>query len=75
LQAAESITITMKSSDFDAYLEMRNSDGTLLASNDDGAGGTNAKLRFTASSTGFYQIWARSLTAFRTGQYIIEATP
>jgi uncharacterized protein YjdB len=76
LNAGESITITMKSADVDAYLELRNNTGSsILASDDDGAGGTNARIRYITPSRGFYQIWARSFQPYRTGQYTIELTP
>jgi hypothetical protein len=75
LTAGRSVTFTMSSFSFDSYLEVRTGDGSgVLAFDDNSGGGTNARVRFTANTTGFYQIWARAATPFRTGQYTIETT-
>jgi hypothetical protein len=76
LAAGRTLTFTMASFDFDAYLEVRTGDGSgVLAFDNNSAGGTNARVRFTATATGFFQIWARAAVPFRTGQYTIEAVP
>ena len=76
LNAGESITVTMKSADFDAYLELKTDNGSsIVAYDDDSAGGTNARIRYVTTSRGFYQIVARSFQSYRTGQYTIELNP
>lgn len=57
--AGERVVINMESDDFDSYLEVLRTDGTVLASNDDGGSGTNARLVFQAPAAGDYRIRAR----------------
>jgi hypothetical protein len=56
------VQITMRSSEFDAYLELVSAPfgGNLLASDDDSAGGRNALIRYTLPSSGRYYITASS---------------
>jgi hypothetical protein len=64
--------VTMRSTDFDAYLhaERRTADGLEDAgSNDDGAGGTDARL--VLSRPGDYRIYARGLGNEPLGSYTI----
>src|SRR5205085_2296676 len=60
---ASAMTITLNSTAFDAYLYLRNSAGTVLASNDDGNGGTNSKITYTPTVSGTYTIDATSYSA------------
>ena len=57
--AAERVVINMKSDDLDSYLEVLRADGTVVASNDDGGSGANARLVFEAPMAGEYEIRAR----------------
>jgi hypothetical protein len=73
-QPGESIVVTMRSSDFDAYL----GGGTLAGgdldqsdSDDDGAGGTDARLSVEVGPTGVYAIRANSLEGNTTGAYTL----
>jgi hypothetical protein len=73
-QPGESIVVTMRSSDFDAYL----AGGTLAGANldqddsdDDGAGGTDARLSVEVGPTGVYAIRANSLEGNTTGAYTL----
>jgi hypothetical protein len=73
--AGERYIITMRSGDFDAYLTAARSVGgvtDVLATNDDGGGGTDARLRFTPPSPGRYLVVAQSLTLEGTGSYTLQ---
>lgn len=68
------ITITMTSTAFDAYAHLIDAEGNQLASDDDGAGGTNAKVTFIAPKTGTYKAYANSLSGGATGAYTLVIT-
>ena len=71
MAVGQSITVSMTSAVLDSYLEIR-ADGSLavLASNDNIDGTTqNARVSFTATSSGFYIILAASKVAATTGAY------
>lgn len=73
-RAGERVAITMRSGDFDAYLSLREMDGTQIESNDDGEafeGSTDAQIIFTFPRTGRYKIYANSLTENQTGRYTL----
>jgi hypothetical protein len=64
---------------FDTYLYLRNPAGTVIASNDDGGGGTNSRIPassgvFTlpAGSAGTYVIEVTSYSAGATGAYTLQ---
>lgn len=72
--AGESIQIELTSDAFDAYLQLGTEDGgnfEEIASNDDGAGDLNAKIRATLPDTREYVIRAQSLRPNQTGSYVI----
>lgn len=73
LAAGQSMTISMSSSAIDSYLEVTgNTSATILASNDNIDGTTqNARVAFTAPSTGYYFVKARSAGAGATGAYTL----
>jgi hypothetical protein len=73
LLAGQGITALMSSASIDSYLEIRaDGNSTVLASNDNIDGSTqNARVAFTAPSTAFYIIKARTPTANVTGSYTI----
>ena len=73
-QSGETVRVTLRSDDFDAYLAFGQSDGddfTELESDDDGAGGTDAKLTVTLGSDGEYTVRANSLSKSETGDYTL----
>ena len=78
LRAGQRLQAELRSSDFDAYLEVYAEGGTSgdsLASDDDGAGsGTNARLRFTPESDGVYIVRARPLSGLETGAYTLAVS-
>ncbi|WP_292036173.1 MULTISPECIES: PPC domain-containing protein [unclassified Brevundimonas] len=75
LRAGQRLQAELRSSDFDAYLEVYaegRTSGDSLASDDDGAGsGTNARLRFTPESDGVYIVRARPFSGLETGAYTL----
>lgn len=73
-QAGESLRITLRSSDFDAYLAVGRMDGDQFESektDDDGAGGTDAEVKLTIREAGVYHIRVNSLTAGEKGSYTL----
>ncbi len=73
-QAGERATVTLRSSDFDAYLAIRAPDGSSgrpLEANDDGAGGHDSRISYTFPSAGYYWLVANTLTK-STGRYTIS---
>jgi hypothetical protein len=74
-RAGDRYIITMNSGDFDAYVWVAKTVGGLtetLASDDDGGGDTNARLRFRATESGTYYIVAQSLSSDGTGAYELK---
>lgn len=64
--------ITLSSADFDAYLRVaRNTGGItdVLKEDDDGAGGSNARIRFKATEAGTYLIVAQALEGEGKGAF------
>ncbi len=73
-QPGERIVITLRSTDFDAYLAGGTLTGPSLVvreSDDDGAGGTDARLEVTVGESGNYGIRANSLFEHETGEYTL----
>ena len=73
LLAGQGITASMSSTSIDSYLEIHaDGNSTVLVSNDNIDGSTqNARVAFTAPTTAFYIIKARTPTANVTGPYTI----
>ncbi|MBK8169242.1 MAG: PPC domain-containing protein [Sandaracinaceae bacterium] len=65
------ITITCTSSAMDAYAHLIDKEGNQLAHDDDSAGGTNARVTFTAPYTGAYKAYANTAGATETGAYTL----
>lgn len=64
--------VTLRSDDFDAYLSVGSSalpECEDCATDDDGAGGTDARVEFTGPADGTFEIRANSLEGGRTGDY------
>lgn len=53
---ASTITIELQSTDFDALLGLESQDGSKLARDDDGGGGSNSRLVFTVNAGTTYRI-------------------
>jgi hypothetical protein len=60
--------VDLESDAFDAFLVLKDSDGNILASNDDGGGGLNSRID-RALTTGTYEIVASSFSAGQIGTY------
>jgi hypothetical protein len=63
-------TITLNSSAFDCYAYLLNG-STVLAQDDDGNGGTNSKITYTATTSGTFTIHCTSYSAGATGAYTV----
>lgn len=62
--AGQQVYINLTSTAFDTYLYLRSSNGSALAANDDGGGGTDSRI---PASSGYYMLPA-------SGNFIIEVT-
>jgi hypothetical protein len=65
----------MKSCQFDSYLYLEDTNGNVLAEDDDSGGNLNARIIFTPTYTGTYNVVATSFNAGATGAYTISITP
>ncbi|WP_204139938.1 tetratricopeptide repeat protein [Halomicronema sp. CCY15110] len=70
--AGESLTFELTSDDFDAYLILLNPVGERIAQDDDGAGGTNARITLTLPVNGTYTFIVKSYEPSETGAYRFE---
>ncbi|MCZ7546698.1 MAG: PPC domain-containing protein [Anaerolineae bacterium] len=69
-EAETVITVLLESPVFDAYLEVYDADGVLIAEDDDSAGATNAQLTgFALPGAGEYRLVVRSYGFVETGAY------
>ncbi len=64
-------TITLNATAFDSYLYLLDSAGRTLAYDDDGNGGVNAKILYTATASGTLTIHATSYWSGATGAYTV----
>lgn len=75
-EAGRGYVVTMRSSTFDTYLAVgTGTTGNCTApcvEDDDGAGGTDSRVRWTAPATGIYEIRANSLEGGTTGAYTLR---
>jgi hypothetical protein len=74
----EEVLVTMRSSDFDAFLTVASTDGEDLSDvrhDDDGAGGTNSQLRVRVNENGLYLVRANSVRPRTTGSYTLTVEP
>jgi serine protease Do len=76
--AGQRLTIDMVSNEIDAYLILLDPNGRDIAQNDDGGGGTNARLMTVVPATGTYTVLANSYSSGEAGEYelrVATATP
>lgn len=59
LVQGETVTVSQSSPVFDSFLALQRS-GSVVASDDNGGGGLNARLTYTAPATGLYVVLART---------------
>ncbi|WP_296165914.1 PPC domain-containing protein [uncultured Brevundimonas sp.] len=74
--AGQRLDFTLRAEDFDAYLAIyEDGQDEALASDDDGlGGGTDSRLRFTATRDGDYLLHARTLSGLEGGDYTLTLT-
>ncbi len=72
----ERVRFTLRSKDFDAYLNVGRTDKTggfeSLDTDDDGGGGTDARVEMTLPADGAYAIRANTLNAGDSGEYTLQ---
>ena len=76
-EEGQRVQVTMRSGDFDSYVEIGSAEGefTSLAYDDDGLGeGLNSRLNFTIPQTGDYIVRAQPLGGSARGLYALELT-
>lgn len=74
-RAGQQVTAILRSNDFDAYLSLGRMEGgsfQSIASDDDGAGGTDARVSATLPSTGTYTLQVNTVLGGETGAYALE---
>lgn len=71
-KAGQQIVVEMNSNEVDAYLILLSPDGRDLAQDDDGGGGSNARLTTALPADGTYTILANSYRPGETGRYNIR---
>jgi hypothetical protein len=74
LRPGQTLTVTMRSTAVDSWVELYDSDGTLVDSDDDSGGGDDAILVHTASALDVYAIDASTFDPGQTGAYTIQIT-
>lgn len=75
LRPGQSLRATLKSSDFDAYVVLLRVDRdrlVLVGTDDDGAGGTDAKLELAMERAGRYVVLVTAFGREAAGQYALE---
>jgi hypothetical protein len=68
----ERIQVDVTSSNFDAYAIIEDAAGKMLVRNDDGGGGTNARIVFKVPANGAYRIIANTYRQGSYGQYTLS---
>ena len=68
----QSITVTLSSSAFDAYLELYGVPGRVAVNDNYSSTGTDARLTFTSPVGDFFVLRAESAAGFVTGAYTID---
>jgi hypothetical protein len=68
------LTVDLVSSDFDAYLIVRDPDGFTLGSDDDSGGELNARLHLILARDGTYRIIATSVADSARGRYTLSVS-
>lgn len=75
LVADQTYVIDLMSNQFDTYLFLEHANGNLITSNDDGGSGLNARIVFTPTYTGDYNIVTSSYLAGASGSYTLRVSP
>ncbi len=69
--AGRRLVITMESGELDAYLLLEGQDGAVVAQDDDGGSGSNARIDIRVPEAGLYLVIASSYGSSETGTYRI----
>jgi hypothetical protein len=67
--------LSQTSTQIDAWIGVTDGEGNWLAVDDNSGTGANARLEFTAESSGFYYIFPSSAVAFQEGAYSLTISP
>jgi hypothetical protein len=70
--AGTTYEIRMEAEDYDPYLYLLDAAGTILAENNDGGGGWNARIIYTPQASGVLTIEATSYYYHQTGPYTVS---
>jgi hypothetical protein len=74
LHTGETLVVRMESTALNAYLRLYNVNGTVVAENDNGAGGQNAVVSYTAQEVSRYTLQATTAVPGATGAYTLTVT-
>ena len=74
LTGSGNVTITLRSSAFDAYLYLYNQNKQQVTYNDDGAGGSNSRISYTLVAGQTYYVEATSFYTGERGSYALMAS-
>jgi hypothetical protein len=72
MKVGKTYIIDLRSTDFDAFLHLRNSFGQEVARDDDSGGGLNARITFECPQSGNYEIVATSLGMRGVGTFTLD---
>jgi uncharacterized protein YdeI (BOF family) len=72
--AGQQVTVTLRSTAFDAYLIVVGPTGAVLAQDDDSGGGSNAQIQGTLPTAGTYTIEATAYYSSDRGSYTLTAS-
>jgi hypothetical protein len=81
LAAGQSLRVRASGTGFDPYIELRRGASSNFLSDpvdavdDDGGGGTDALINFTATTAGYYSIWVTSWEVSGSGSYTLTIDP
>lgn len=75
LDQGQGVELTQTSTQIDAWIDVTDGEWNVVAFDNDGGTGTNARLQFTAESSGFYYILPSSGVALQEGAYSFTISP
>ncbi len=74
VNAKQSFTVDLESTDFDAYVVLTRARGDKLVDNDDGGGGCNARLVYTAQDDHPLRIFVNTQGRNQSGRYTLRVS-
>jgi hypothetical protein len=72
--AKQTFTVDLESSDFDAFIMLTRGRGERLVDNDDGAGGCNARLVYTAQDDHPLRVFVNTAAKGQVGRYTLRVS-